>query len=135
MTDRKMDVEGCAARVRAFAERGGYRRVALEMDEAHLAFAAPLCALLGDARRFFVQGERWHGGCCVDTVGDAHAGADAAVHFGEWCFGLPAGLGLLLEPDRRELPPLPAAPPPRGSRLLAHLSLAHHESGSSRAAV
>ena len=99
--------------------------MALEMGEAHLSWAVPLLARLGDSRRFFVQGERWHGGCCVDTVGDAHAGADAVVHFGEWCFAVPSGLGLLLEPDRHPLPPLPSPPP--GCRLLAHLSLAHHE--------
>ncbi len=118
-------LEGRAERIRAFAECGPYKRVALEMGDEHLGEAVPLLALLGDSRRFVVQGERWHGGCCVDTVGDAHVAADAAVHFGEWCFSLPRNLALLVEPGEGQLPELPGDPP-RGARLMYHLSLSHH---------
>jgi diphthamide biosynthesis protein 2 len=141
-----MDVDTCAGRISSFVEKGGFKRVALEMDSEHLSFVVPLLAILNRPRVYFVQGERWHGGCCLETVGDQHVDADAIVHFGDWCFcAAPAGVGLLIEPGQHMLPHLPGETvlfctptfvffflfffqdaPPAGARLLYHLSLSHH---------
>ncbi|KTW26383.1 diphthamide biosynthesis protein 2 [Pneumocystis carinii B80] len=73
-----------------FIEEKGFERVALQFPDELLKDAATVLEKLksGLKASFYIIGDTFYGGCCVDEIEAQHVDADCIIHYGHACLSV-----------------------------------------------